>query len=136
MAEITLTDEGKRALREAENFCWKLDVGILAAEHLLGGALLVLGGREGVPDAAAIEEGLVAVHGRGSTTLEGNVMWGSSARDALNETARQLQEAGGTELTPGVIARGLLESGELNPMVYGGMGTTKESLRAALAEAG
>lgn len=134
MAELTLTEDGQRALREAEGFGWRANVAILAAEHLLGGALVVLheAGHRGLPGRAAIESAIGSIHGTGSEPLESNVMWGSAARDALEAAAAGLQRAGGTRLSAAVIARGVIDSGEVTPMFYAALGTTKAALREAL----
>ena len=33
--EITMSEDGARAMQEAENLCWRANVAILSAEHLL-----------------------------------------------------------------------------------------------------
>lgn len=133
--ELTLTDDAARALREAENYCWRSNVAIVAAEHLLAAALLVLGatGRDDLPPAGQIEAAVLAVHGAGSEPLSDTVMFGSAARDALEATAIRLRESGGSVIDATIIARGVIESGEVNPRFYAALATTRQDLLAALA---
>lgn len=131
--EVTLTSDGERVLREAQLFCARSNVAIVAAEHLLAGALLVLseGGHAGVPAKDALDAALMLT--QGSAEAHGNqVMFGSAARDAINETARRLREAGGAQLDALALALGVIDSGEVNPMFYGSLGVTRAELRAAL----
>ena len=132
--EIVLTEDGTRALREAENFCWRHHVAIVAAEHILAGALVVAReqGVGGLPTRENIEGAVVACVGAGSDQFTDNVMFGSAARAVISETARRLGEAGGTEITAIVLARGAMESGEVGPMFYNALGATKVDLLAAL----
>ena len=132
--EITISDDGARALREAKNYCWRSNVAIVAPEHLLAGALLVLGssGVTGIPEVAALNEAVLAVHGSGSEPLQDNIRFGSAAREALNAMAVQLQEAGGTVVDARTIARGVIESGEVNPMFYSALAVTRQELLAIL----
>ncbi len=134
MAEIGLDESGMRALREAENFCWRANIAIIAPEHLLAGALLVLGnaGDGGVPSKDELEQGLAAIHGVGSETLTDNVMWGSGARAALNAMAGAVRQAGGQTIDARLIALGSIATDEVNPMFYGALGTTKEALLLVL----
>ncbi|MGI8925346.1 MAG: hypothetical protein ACR2HN_01715 [Tepidiformaceae bacterium] len=138
MSEVGLTAAGERVLREAENFCWRANVAIIAAEHLLAGALLLLqrDGQAALPPEERLKEALVAVHGSGSQALTNNVMWGSSGRQALDATATAVREAGGTAIGPPEIARGVIESGEIGPMFYSALGLGREALLAALLPAG
>lgn len=130
MVELRLTPEGERALREAERLCYAMNVAIQAPEHLLAGALLVLrsAGVAGVPEPDRLQAGLEMIHGSGSEQLNARVMPGSAFRAALNETARATLARGETEIDARVLVRGLVESGEVNPMFYGAAGTTKEAL--------
>jgi hypothetical protein len=130
VAELRLTPDGERALREAEKACYAMNVAIQGAEHLLVGALLVLrnNGVVGVPEPEALQQGLMMIHGTGDETLTANVMAGSGFRTALNETARATAARGETDIDAAVIVRGVIESGEVNPMFYSAAGTTKESL--------
>jgi hypothetical protein len=132
MAELRLTQEGERALREAERICYGMNVGIQAAEHLLCGALLVLhqSGIPGVPDAERLEAGLLSIHGASDEPLTQKVMAGSAFRMALNDTARGAIERGVTNIDARVLVRGVIESGEVHPMFYAAAGTTKEALLA------
>lgn len=132
--EIVLTEDADRALKEAQNFCWRHHVAIVAAEHVLAGALVVAqqNGLRGLPTRENIEAAVVACVGTGSEELSNNVMFGSAARDVINETARRLGEAGGTQLSANVLARGAIESGEVGPRFYSALGLTKAELLALL----
>lgn len=134
MAEITLSDDGGQVLREAEKLCYSTNTAIAAAEHLLAAALFVLRkeGVPGMPENEALTAGVLAIHGRSDEPISGQVMWGSTAREALNETARKVGEAGETTIDARKLALGLIDSGEVNPMFYGEMGTTKDALLGAL----
>jgi len=131
---LSLSEDAALALREAENFCWRANVAILASEHILAGALVVLGrsGAAGLPGEDAVTTALAAIHGTGSAPLTDNVMWGSNARDALNRALGDLVEAGTTLVDARALALGLIASGEVNPAFYGAAGTTKQAVVAAL----
>jgi hypothetical protein len=133
-----LAADGERTLREAQNLCYRTNIAIVAPEHLLAGALLVLGqaGVDGLPDATAIESAIVMSQGQGSTAISANVMFGSAAREAMNGIAGAVREAGGTQITATILAVGTIESGEVNPMFYSALGTTKAELLDALEQAG
>lgn len=135
MAEIRLTADGERALRESEKLCYATNIAIQAPEHLLAAALIVLAddGTSGLPTRADLEAGVLGVHGRGDTTLNTQVMWGSAVREALNLTAASVASAGGTEIDARIIALGIIESGEVNPMFFAGARTSKDALRRTLA---
>lgn len=135
--EITISEDGARALREAENYCWRSNVAIVTPEHLLAGALLVLGamGVAGIPDVSSLNEAVLAVHGSGSEPLHDTIRFGSAAREALNAMAEELQEAGGTVVDARVIASGVIESGEVNPMFYSALGERRDQLLAAVRQA-
>jgi hypothetical protein len=135
MADLRLTEEGERALREAERFCYAMNVGIEAAEHLLCGALVVLhkAGVAGVPEPSQLEDGLLAIHGSSDEALTRQVMPGSAFRMALNDTARGAVERGIADIDARVLVRGVIESGEVNPMFYGAAGTSREALLALAA---
>ena len=134
MAEIRLTADGERALRESEKLCFATNVAIQAPEHLLAAALIVLAedGAAGMPARESLEAGVLSIHGRGDETLNTQVMWGSAVREALNMTAASVASAGGTDIDARTIALGLIESGEVNPMFYASAGTSKDALRSAL----
>ena len=134
MSEVELTPDGERALAEAQNFCWRSNVAIVAPEHVLGGALLVLGnaGAPGLPTVDTIREALLAVQGVGETQLQSNVMFGSSAREAINFVARAVREAGGSDIGALELALGTIASDEVNPMFYASLGVPKTELVAAL----
>ena len=132
--EVTMGADGARALQEAETFCWRMNVAIVAPEHLLAGCLKVLNatGVTGLPTDDGIESALLLAQGMSDETLNQNVMFGSAARDAVNFTARLVREAGGGELDARTLAYGIIQSGELGPMLYSALGTTKAELLAAL----
>ncbi len=132
--EVGLSEDGNRAIQEAQNFCSRANVAIVAADHLLAGALAVLadGGDTAVPARAALEAALMLTQAAGDETLSQQVMFGSSARDAINDTARKVRESGGTTINARTIALGTIDSGEVNPMFYGSLGVTRMALRAAI----
>ncbi|MCC6386862.1 MAG: hypothetical protein IT302_05720 [Dehalococcoidia bacterium] len=136
MADLQPAPDFERALREAENFCWAANVAILAPEHLLAGALKVLAaaGATGLPSLEMLEAALLETHGASDDQLGQQVMFGSAARAAINQTAAEARQAGVTVLTAGVLARGVIASGELMPTFYAALGTTRPALLSALAE--
>ena len=71
--------------------------------------------------------------GMSEEKLTQNVMFGSAARDAVNFTARLVREAGGGEINTLTLAYGVIQSGELGPMFFSALGTTKSGLLASLA---
>lgn len=137
MSEVTLAPDGERTLREAQNLCYRTNVAIVAPEHLLAGALTVLSaaGIAGLPDVPAIESAMVMVQGQGSGQISESVMFGSAARDAINGVARAVREAGGMQITALILAAGTIASGEVNPMFYQALGTTKAELLGAIEAA-
>ncbi len=127
--ELSLTAAGNRALREAENLCQRMDIQILAAEHLLAGALAAASvERDGLPGLDALVAAAESIHGRGMEPNDSNVMWGSSAREALNATVARLRADGVTSVSARLIALGVVASGEVNPEFYAGLGMTKRDL--------
>ena len=134
-AQVALTPDGERTLQEAQNYCWRANVAIVGAEHLLAGALLVLGqaGKAGVPAAPALESALMLAQGAGETAHSNQVMFGSAARDALNATVSAARERGVSLVDAVVIALGVIDSGEVNPMFYASLGVPRAELRAAVA---
>ena len=133
--EIRLTDDGERALKEAQNFCWRHHVGIVGAEHVLAGALVVAQqhGLAGLPTRENIEAAVVSCVGAGSAALTQDVMFGSQAREVISETARRLRESGGTELDSRTLAAGAVASGEVMPVFYSSLGIARGELLALLA---
>ncbi len=133
--EVTLSEDAGRALKEAENFSWRMNVGIVAPEHLLAGCIQVLNmtGLPGLPPDDALQPALLIAQGMSEEKLTQNVMFGSAARDAINFTARLVREAGGGEINTRTLAYGILQSGELGPMLFGALGTTRAELIAALS---
>ena len=61
-------------------------------------------------------------------------MFGSGAREAINFIAGGVRRSGGTEITALAIATGTIGSGEVGPMFFGALGTTREALLSALGE--
>jgi len=135
MAEIGLTADGERALAEAQAYCQRTNVAIVAPEHLLAGALRVLGdgGADGLPATDELDAAVLASQGSSEDRLDANVMFGSAAREAINFTAAGVGRAGATEITAALIAAGTIASGEVGPMFYGALGLTKEELLRRLA---
>ncbi len=132
--EITLAESASRAMQEAENFCWRANVGIVAPEHLLAGCLKVLNasGHPGLPTDEQLESALLMAQGMSEETLTQNVMFGSAAREAINFTARLVGQAGGGEIDTLTLAYGIIQSGELNPMFFTALAATKAELLNAL----
>jgi hypothetical protein len=132
--EIRLTQDGERVLREAQNFCGRANVAIVAAEHLLAGALAVLSeaGNRAIPGRDTVESALML--SQGTADAHGNqVMFGSAARDAMNAIAGNVRAAGGSTIDALTIALGTIDSGEVNPMFYSSLGVAKADLRVALS---
>src|SRR6185436_12328980 len=104
--EVGLTEDAGRAMQEAENFCWRMNVGIVAPEHLLAGCLKVLNmmGVAGLPADDAVESALLMAQGMSEDALTQNVMFGSAARAAMSFTARLVREAGGGQLNSLTLA--------------------------------
>lgn len=136
MSELRLTVDGERALREAENFCWRMNVAIEAPEHLLCGALVVLEeeGWAGLPGREEIDRALETVVGRGTSTLTDTVMAGPAARTALNAAVLRVRAAGHSTIDAQVIAAGVIASEELNPLIFGALGTTRDELLRLVEE--
>lgn len=137
MSEVTLSADGERTLREAQNLCYRMNVAIVAPEHLLAGALTVLNtaGIAGLPGIPAIEAAVMLAQGQGSGQLAENVMFGSAAREAINMIAGAVRETGGTQISALALAAGTIASGEVNPMFYESLGITRASLLAAIEAA-
>ena len=135
MAEIGLTADGERALAEAQAYCQRTNVAIVAPEHLVAGALRVLGdgGAGGLPSPDELDAAVLASQGSSEDRLDANVMFGSAAREAINFTAAGVGRAGGTDISAALIAAGTIASGEVGPMFYGALGLTKEELLRRLA---
>jgi len=135
VAEIRLSDDGNRALAEAQGFCRRANVAIVGAEHLLAGALLVLSesGVEGIPERAALEAALMLAQGTGSDAFGEQVMFGSAAREAINSTARTVRRGGSSIIGPRELAMGTIDSGNVSPMFFTALGTAREWLRTALS---
>lgn len=131
--EVSLGPDAGRALQEAENFCWRANIAIVAAEHVLAGALVVLApALPGLPQKDALEAALVMTHGSGADALTGNVMFGSSARDAVSMVAAWAREAGIAQISAQLLALGVVESGEIGPMFFSALGVSKAELRTIL----
>ena len=134
MAEVKLTADGERALQEAQNICLRTNVAIVAPEHVLAGALKVVGesGMASCPGAGELEAAVLASQGSSSEPLNTNVMFGSAARAAINFVAAGTQNAGTTEITAAILAAGTIESGEVGPMFFSALGLSKQALLARL----
>lgn len=138
MSEITLSADGERALKEAESACWRANVAIVAPEHLLGGALLVMlgAGEIAVPSAEQVEAAMLASQGMGSEALDKNVMFGSAARAAINFTAAAVRNEGGNVIDARALVIGTIASDEVNPMFFGTLGMTRLDLLQAVGAFG
>ncbi|HQW51884.1 MAG TPA: hypothetical protein PL082_07500 [Tepidiformaceae bacterium] len=132
--QISLTADAERAVREAENLCWRTNVAIIAPEHLLAGCLRVLGavGVPGIPGVEAIEQAVVLSQGSGETVLKQDVRFGSAARDALAYAGRLALDAGRDEIDTFVLTVGLLYSGEVGPSFFAALGIQKDALMELL----
>ncbi len=80
-----------------------------------------------------MEEALLSSQGASDEPLSANVMFGSSAREAINFVAGVVRRSGGTEITAGHLAAGTILSGEVGPMFYMALGTSRDGLLNALA---
>lgn len=130
-AEVALTSDGERALAEAQSLCQRTNVAIVAPEHLLAGALLALltdGNVTGLPERDALEQAVLASQGMSMERLDARVMFGSAAREAINFTAGGVRKAGLTDVTAAAIAAGTVVSGEVGPMFFSSLGTTRDAL--------
>ncbi len=134
MSEVTLSANGERALKEAENACWRANVAIVAPEHLLGAALLVMiaEGEIAAPTAAQVEAAMLASQGMGAGTLDKNVMFGSGARAAINFTAGAVRNEGGSVIDARALAIGTIASDEVNPAFFASLGMTRQGLLGAV----
>ena len=134
MSEVTLSPDGERALKEAENVCWRSNVAIVAPEHLLGGALLVIigAGEIAVPSAEQVEAAMLASQGMGSEALDKNVMFGSAARAAINFAAAAVRNEGGSTIDARALVIGTVASDEVNPMFFASLGMTRMELFRAV----
>ncbi|MCC7365676.1 MAG: hypothetical protein IT303_15030 [Dehalococcoidia bacterium] len=135
--EMSLTEDGALALQEAQRFCGRANVAIVAAEHVLAGALLVLGTARypAIPSREALEGALMLAQGGSDEPLETQVMFGSAAREAINATAYAVRQAGGRRIDARLLAAGIIESGEVSPMFFSALGTSKGELLDALMPA-
>jgi hypothetical protein len=136
LSEVTLAADGERCLREAEKLCWQTNVAILAPEHLLAGSLLVLHERgfTGLPPVDVIRAAVESAQGI-AEKLDANVMWGSAARAALSMAVAEVRRTGALVVTAAAIAAGVSASGEVSPMFFAALGTTRDALAAAAAQA-
>ncbi|MCC6382000.1 MAG: hypothetical protein IT304_05790 [Dehalococcoidia bacterium] len=132
--EVDLSPDAQRALREAQNLCWRANVAIVAAEHVLAGALVVLAGEggPGLPPAEAVAGAMVTSQGSGSTTLSDTMMFGSSARDAISAAAVLVRAEGRSTIDARLLARATVASGEVSPGFYASLGTSQAELLAVL----
>jgi hypothetical protein len=133
--EVRLTPDGEQAVAAAQDYCLRMNVAIVAPEHLLAGALRVLeeGGHTGAPPRDAVESALMSSQGASDEPLSANVMFGSGAREAINFVAAGVRRSGATKITAGRLAAGTILSGEVGPMFYSALGTSRDALLKALA---
>ena len=133
--EIRLSPDAEQALAAAQDYCYRMNVAIVAPEHLLAGALRVLeeGGHPGAPRSEVVEAALMSSQGASDEPLTANVMFGSAAREAINFVAAGVRRSGSTEITAGHIAAGTILSGEVGPMFYAALGLSRDGLLKALA---
>lgn len=136
MAELRLGDDGNEALAGAQRFCARANVAIVGAEHLLAGALSVIGrlAETRIPDAATLEAALMLTQGEGSAMFAERLMFGSAAREAINSAAAMVGQAGGLVISARDLAVGTIDSGNVSPMFFSALGTSREALRAVLSE--
>lgn len=135
MSELRLTGGAELALGRAQELCEATNTGIVAPEHLLAGALIVLAQEDampGIPDLEAVVGALVATLSVGEEPLEGAPMFGSSAREALSVCVRTVQQRGSDELAALDLAFGTIASGEVNPMFYDALQMSKQDLISIL----
>lgn len=134
MSDGSLSTDGERALELAETVCARANVAIVGAEHLLGGALLVLHelGALAALSAPQIEASMNASQGVGSEALDAKVMFGSAARAAISFAAAAVRGEGGGEIDARALAIGAIASDEINPMFFESLGMTRSELLAAL----
>lgn len=111
-----------------------MNVAIETPEHLLAGALLVLGDAAivGLPDRAKIEEALLLVHGAGEGVLREQVMPSPGARAALNHAIRALRETGERAFGAKELALGVIDSGKVNPLFFDSLAVSWEALAAVI----
>jgi hypothetical protein len=97
----------------------------------LAGALLVLlddGATARLPARDVLEGAVLAAQGMSAEPLDARVMFGSAAREAINFTAAGVRKAGLTDITALAIAAGTIASGEVGPMFFSSLGTTRDAL--------
>lgn len=118
----------------AQDFCRRANTAIASAEHLAAAALAVAGETvAGLPAPAALEAAPRTVQAEGEDAPSQNVMWGSSARDAITATAARVREAGGGPIDARTLAYVAIASGEVSPMFLDALGTTRAELLRVLA---
>ncbi len=134
MSEMRLSADGERSFMEAQQLCLATNVAIVAPEHVLAGALLVLheSGHAGLPEVETVARAIVATQAVGDAALQDSPMFGSAARQAISECSRIVRQSGGSEIGALELALGTIASGEVNPMFYGALGLTKQDLIATL----
>lgn len=134
MSDVSLSADGERALAAAEDASARANVAIVSAEHLLGGALLVLNelGALSSPGTGQIEAAMRTSQGMGSEAPAEKVMFGSAARAAMGFTAAVVRQQGGGEIDARVLAIGTIASDEVSPAFFESLGMTKHDLLVAL----
>ena len=132
---LTLAPDASQALEEAQNLCQQANIAIVAPEHLLAGALLVLSGSgvASLPGEAQLRSAAFAAQGTSAEPLSTNVMFGSAAREAINFVAREVRRAGGTEITAAALAAGTITSNEVGPMFFSVLGLSRDALLQAMS---
>jgi hypothetical protein len=129
--EVALTGDAERALAEAQALCQRTNVAIVGPEHVLAGALLVLlqeGTIPGLPSREALEHAVLAAQGMSAEPLTAQVMFGSSARQAISFTAAGVRQRGDTDITAAAIAAGTIVSEEVGPMFFSSLGMSRSDL--------
>jgi hypothetical protein len=132
--QVELSEDGRRALRESENYCWRSNVAIVAPEHLLAGALLVLAGA-GTPDlpsGGALQRAVAESVGLGDSMLADNVMFGPGARAVVEAAIRGAAEAAAATVDARALARAAIASGEVKPAFFMALGVSKDELLRVL----
>jgi hypothetical protein len=117
-----------------QDFCRRSSTAIVSAEHLAAGALAVVSeSLPGIPTLPDLEQALLMAQSEGDAPLTQQVMWGSSARDAMTATAALVRRAGGGAIDARTLAYVTIASDELRPMFFDAIGIPKSTLLALLA---
>ncbi|MCE7926984.1 MAG: hypothetical protein DYG91_00570 [Chloroflexi bacterium CFX7] len=135
---VSLTPDARQAIEAGVQLCHRARLAIFTPEHLLAGALAVLGegGAPGLPSPGTIEATLEMVHGTSDDPPADEVSFSPGARTVLDSLAVVLTRVGRDSLGARDLALGTIVSGEVTPMFFSALDTTKERLLAALAGGG